>query len=229
VGGRKLAENNYPQLPTTVWRGVREMLRKAPKRKLDEKILAVELNVQQTAAKAYQNQLVSLGLLNDDGTPTALADRWRQNDPADAIIEILKGSYPQELLDLAPIGDLQRPKIVSWFMSEGLGTGAAGNKAATYIMIAQSASGEEAPAKATGSSRSQPPAKAAERKRVDRRTSEPKAKVENGVLNRRDEGAARQAKPDLNINIQIHISADASSEQIESIFSSMKRYFDESD
>ncbi len=204
------------------------MLRKSPKRKLDEKILAVELNVQQTAAKAYQNQLVSLGLLNDDGTPTALADRWRQDDPAEAINEILSGSYPQALLDLAPIGDLDRPKIVSWFMSEGLGTGTAGNKAATYIMIAQSASGEEAPAKAKGSARSQPPAKPTERKRAETRTSESKTKADDGPAEKRGE-KARQAKPDLNINIQIHISADASSEQIESIFSSMKRYFDEPD
>lgn len=224
-----MAEKNYPQLPTTVWRGVREMLRKSPKRKLDEKILAVELSVQQTAAKAYQNQLVALGLLNNDGTPTALADKWRQEDQTEAINEILRGSYPQALLDLAPIGDLDRQKIVSWFMSEGLGTGTAGNKAATYIMIAQSVSGEDAPAKTTATTRSKETTKKAERQQSGKRPIVSKSDVGDGLRGSRDNQIGKQAKPDLNINIQIHISADASSDQIDSIFSSMKRYFNESD
>lgn len=225
-----MADKNYPQLPTTVWRGVRDMLRKSPNRKLDERILAVELNVQQTAAKAYLNQLVGLGLLNDDGTPTALAEKWRQNDPAPAVEDILSKAYPQALLDLAPSESLDRSKIVSWFMGEGLGSGSAGNKAATYIMIAQSATGEETNAKASTPARSRPTAKVttkhrpATRPNIDTPNGNDMNNANNGV-NRND----RQKKPDLNINIQIHISADASSEQIDSIFSSMKRYFNESD
>ncbi len=219
-----MAENNYPQLPTTVWRGVREMLRKSAKRKLDEKILAVELSVQQTAAKAYLNQLVGLGLLKDDGTPTALADKWRQDNPAPAVEEILSKVYPKALLDLAPSENLNRAKIVSWFMSEGLGSGTAGNKAATYIMIAQSAFGEEINANANTTTRPRATSKVTSKKQPATRKN-----IEKLSDNKGADPNVRQKKPDLNINIQIHISADASSEQIDSIFSSMKRYFNESD
>jgi len=206
------------------------MLRKSPKRKLDERTLAVELNVQPTAAKAYLNQLVVLGLLKDDSTPTALADKWRQDDPSPAVEEILSKVYPQALLDLAPPESLDRGKIVSWFMSEGLGSGTAGNKAATYIMIAQSSSGEEMNAKASPPTRSRATAKVIDKKPTAKRPNIKKNKGDEiNNTGKTVEQTVRQNKPDLNINIQIHISADASSEQIESIFSAMKRYFDESD
>jgi len=81
---------NYPQLPRNVWRGAWDILRKTPKRKLDEKALAAELGVQPTAAKAYARELARLGLLNDDFTPSDLANRWRQDGQAtDVIDEIL--------------------------------------------------------------------------------------------------------------------------------------------
>lgn len=114
-------------------------------------------------------------------------------------------------------------------MSEGLGSGTAGNKAATYIMIAQSAAGEEINAKASTPARSRATAKgtikkpAATRPNIDAHNGNEMNNAHNG-FDQND----RQKKPDLNINIQIHISADASSEQIDSIFSSMKSYFNES-
>lgn len=121
-----MAENgNYPQIPRGVWRGAWELLRKAPKRKLDEKSLSVELAVQPTAAKAYARELVRLGLLKEDFTPTDLANRWRQDgQDTDVIEEILNIAYPSELRLLAPRDDLDRDKIVRWFMNEGLGEGA---------------------------------------------------------------------------------------------------------
>lgn len=42
-------------------------------------------------------------------------------------------------------------------------------------------------------------------------------------------GGSKSRRPDLNVNVQIHISADASAEQIDAIFSSMRRYFDADD
>src|SRR3546814_9976741 len=39
------------------------------------------------------------------------------------------------LFRAAPPGEVERQKIVSWFQHEGLGQGAAGNKAATYLLL----------------------------------------------------------------------------------------------
>ena len=109
-------------------------------------------------------------------------------------------------------------------MNEGLGEGSAKNKAATYLMVASGVS-DDADGPATQSKRV--PAKARAPKSKDGQTSTPPSRERKG--NKDQDGARNQSKPDLNLNIQIHISADASSEQIDAIFSSMKRYFNESD
>lgn len=129
---------NYPQLPRGVWLGVWAILRKTPSRKLDDRALAAELGVQPTAAKAYAKELMKVGILDDECRPTSLANRWRQDGRDTTIIqEILEGAYPQELRDLAPIGDTDREKVIRWFMNDGLGEGLAKNRAATYIMLSE--------------------------------------------------------------------------------------------
>lgn len=220
---------NYPQLPRNVWRGVWEILRKTPKRKLDEKALSAELGVQPTAAKAYARELIKLGLLNEDCIPTDLANRWRQDGKDTQIIdEMLEKAYPQDLRDLAPREDADRDKVIRWFMNEGLGEGSAKNKTATYLMVASGVSDdpETSPAPRRASpvvrSKASPPAG----RRADAERKEPVKQEDN---DKREKAPKGQTKPDLNVNVQIHISADASVEQIEAIFSSMKRYFDESD
>jgi hypothetical protein len=218
---------NYPQLPRNVWRGVWDILRKTPKRKLDEKALSAELAVQPTAAKAYSRELMKLGLLDEDSTPTELANRWRQDGQNTEILdEILEKAYPQDLRDLAPRDGADREKIIRWFMNEGLGEGSAKNKAATYLMVASGVTDEASPVLST--KRASVSVKTKSKARLNTNIKDVPDLEERKGNN--DTGTARrQSKPGLNVNVQIHISADASAEQIEAIFSSMKRYFDESD
>lgn len=220
---------NYPQLPRNVWRGVWQILRKTPKRKLDEKALAAELAVQPTAAKAYSRELFKLGLLNDEGTPTELANRWRQDGKSAEIIEeMLEFAYPQELRELAPRENPDRDKIVRWFMNEGLGEGSAKNKTATYIMVCSGVSDDlEVSSPSTKRRPSAPPLGKVRAPATTKATrdSDKKGNEESDGA----DGNTKQRKPDLNVNVQIHISADASTEQIDAIFSAMKRYFNESD
>jgi len=221
-----MASNNtpFPQIPSTVWKGVWNILQRTPSRKLDDKVLAIELDVQRTAARQYQVELTRLGILNEDGTPSPLAGQWRQDgDDPKIITEILKNAYPDELLELAPLDDLDRDKVVRWFKSQNLGDGAAKNKAATYIRIAsgvsaidaQSQSGQGKRAEKPQASKSQA-ARAPAPPVGERKSDPPRAK--HDVRDRR--------RPDFNVNVQIHISADASTEQINAIFEAMSRYFD---
>lgn len=108
---------NYPQLPKGVWHGAWALLRKTPSRKLDDRALAAELGVQSTAAKAYARELIRLGILDEEFKPTQRANSWRQDGRDPAIIqEILNDAYPEDLRDLAPTDNLDREKIVRWFM-----------------------------------------------------------------------------------------------------------------
>lgn len=224
-------KNRYPQIPGTVWWGVRSILNRTPNAVIDERLLGIQLNVQETAAKAYINELRQVGILTEEGRATPLAHRWRLDDSyADAIIELVQATYPEGLVHIAPPGEAERQKVVSWFQREGLGNGTASNKAATYILLS-SPTPNEAPKAAIKSGQSEALARARpeRRKTNNERTSQvaqerpaPEA-VGKGEVNNPTPSRSGEVFP-LNINVQIHISADAGSEQIESIFQAMRRY-----
>lgn len=215
-----MASGGFPQLPTTVWRGVWQLLNKAPTRKLDERTLSADLGVQTTAAKQYLKELEKLGIISPEGHPSDLADDWRQdaNDPK-VIDRILELAYPESLRQLAPPSDLDRDKVIRWFQGEKLGIGAAKNKAATYLMVA-SGMPDEAPKAAANST----PRKPKEREKPTVKTAEEPTRKQNS-----NKGETRSRNPQLAVNVQIHISADASTEQIDAIFSAMRKYFDDAE
>ncbi len=212
---------SFPQIPSTVWWGVRALLQRSPSATISERTLGVELQVQEAAARQYIAELKRAGILNDENKATPLAGRWRHDDTyADAVSEILSNAYPEDLIQVAPpeLGD--RQKVISWFTREGLGVGTAGNKAATYLLIG-SATPNESPARGAaasqknGSREKRPTKQAASTAPVKSQAQKP---VEKPARN-----AQFEPMP-LNVNVQIHISAEASSDQIESIFSAMRRY-----
>lgn len=221
----------YPQIPSTVWWGVRSILQKTPSATVDERLLGVQLGVQEAAARAYIIELKNVGILTDEGKATPTAQKWRLDDSyAEAVAQIVGDIYPEGLIHIAPPGDADRQKVVSWFQREGLGQGAAGNKAATYLLVS-SPSPNEAPR--SNVSRAAQPEGASRTRASGRSTGDTKngGIVANERPARRGNGdrPANPARkgPDsfpLNVNVQIHISADAGSEQIESIFQAMRRY-----
>jgi hypothetical protein len=200
--------------------------KKIPNITLDERLLGVQLEVQEGAARAYITELMNVGLLTEDCKATPLAQKWRLDETySEAAKEILAASYPESLLHIAPPGDAERQKIVSWFLREGLGQGAAGNKAATYLLIS-SPSPNEAPrnnskgGQSEGVTKSRPKRLSATEIKATEFASKPIEDMPS------DGGKPRPGKDTfpLNINVQIHISADAGTEQIESIFQAMRRY-----
>lgn len=219
----------YPQIPSTVWWGVRSILNRTPTATIDERLLGVQLGVQGAAAKAYINELRLVGILTEEGKATPLAQRWRLDDSyADAVTELIGANYPEGLVHIAPSGDAERQKVVSWFQREGLGQGAAGNKAATYLLLS-SATPNEAPrtagkpGQADNITRPRPTRRQGN---ADRSSNALKARTpreDDEELKTRPLGRGAEAIP-LNVNVQIHISADAGTEQIESIFQAMRRY-----
>jgi len=186
--------------------------------------------VQEAAAKAYINELRSVGIVTDEGKATQLAHRWRLDESyAEAVTELVNATYPEGLVHIAPPGEAERQKVVSWFKREGLGEGAAGNKAATYLLLSSPTPNEAPkPAAKAGQGDSATGARPARRQAASSRR--PANAVETPAVVR--EGGERantptQRGPDsfpLNVNVQIHISADAGTEQIESIFQAMRRY-----
>lgn len=211
--------NTYPQIPATVWWGLRSILNKTPNATIDERYLQVQLSVQEAAAKQYLVELKRVGLLTEDNKATPLAYKWRlEASYADAIRE-LANLYPQGLRDIAPPGEADRQKVVTWFQHEGLGEGAAKNKAATYLLVT-SLTPNDAPNRSSAN-RTEEAVTRPNRASPVKRDSPSRAG--RAPARSRSLGPSADAFP-LNLNVQIHISADAGSEQIESIFAAMRRY-----
>lgn len=220
-------KKGYPQIPSTVWWGVRSLVHRTPTATIDERLLGVQLGVQEAAAKQYINELRSVGILTEDGKASPLAQKWRLDESyEEAVKTLIETNYPESLINVAPPGDAERQKVVSWFLREGLGQGAAGNKAATYLLIS-SPTPNEAPRAASKTSSGETSVRPRARQgatasKADRATPPANSK---GV-DSRSKSVSRQSTEafPLNVNVQIHISADAGTEQIESIFQAMRRY-----
>ncbi len=211
---------NYPQVPSTVWWGVRGILQSKPSVTIDAKLLAVSLGVQDAAATAYVKQLQNLKIIDTDGKATPIALKWRLDaEYPDAVAELLKLNYPDSLRDhLAPAAE-NREKIVQWFMYDGLGKGAAGNKAATYLLI-----GTENPNGSDQTSKSKQlkakPSATSSKTPTKIKESEKKDEIQQGDA----AGNLLSQSIPLNLNMQIHISAEATNEQIEQVFKAMRKY-----
>lgn len=209
--------NSFPQIPTTVWWGVRSLLNKTPRAIVSEDFLGVELGVQPAAARQYVAELKRVGILNDDGRATDLAHKWRMPDTyPEAVTEMLESSYGEGLRTVAPSSS-DRAKAIDWFQRQGLGEGSARNKAATYFLIASPEPGESPGRAATANGQKHRAPKA--------HTSAAPAAASPATARRAtaaDDGTSGMLP--INLNLQIHISADASMDQIDAIFSSMRRH-----
>jgi len=219
----------YPQIPSTVWWGVRSILQKTPSVTVDERLLGVQLGVQEVAARAYINELKSVAILTEDGKATSIAQKWRIDDTyREAVDQIINTVYPEGLIHLAPAGSAERQKVVSWFLREGLGQGAAGNKAATYLLLSSPTPNEtyratSKPAQGEGNQRVRSPRNSPNESPKNSDISKD-ASSHRGGERKAPSGRVSSDFLPLNINVQIHISADAGTEQIESIFQAMRRY-----
>jgi len=221
-------KQSYPQIPSTVWWGVRALLQRSPNATINDQLLSAQLNVQPAAAKQYIAELKRVGLLSDENKATEIAEKWRHDDTYhDAVDEILKFAYPEDLVALAPRGDAERQKVIRWFAGAGLGAGTAANKAATYLLICSDSPAENGGRSGASAQRASSPVK---RPADQSRRRAPPVSSSKPADKQKEHSSQTGMHVPLNINLQIHISADANADQIEAIFSAMKRYlYDKSD
>jgi hypothetical protein len=223
-------KNRYPQIPSTVWWGLWHALNRTPNAKFDAEFLGTTLDVQPVAAKAYVSELQNTGLLNDECTSTEIAKKWRLNETySEAVDELLKKNYPQSLLDIVKGSNEVRQTAFNWFKRQGLGEGAAKNKSATFILIGSPIPGDYPQASSSRSAKSA--ATPTNKRTATRNSNTTKEAIDLAKQNSENQQAVDRSSQErvfgampLNINVQIHISAEAGSDQIESIFSAMKRY-----
>ena len=181
--------------------------------------LSTVLNLKEGAAKQVLGNLKKLGLVDEAGNTTDLANRWRDDEQyASVCTEILEVAYPEELRQAVPGPTPDQASAARWFQqSHRLGQGAANNAARTYVLVA-SADLEQKQKKGKGSGGAAKAAKAVDPPKRKARRSLPNGDASSGV-------EPSLPLPVPQIAVQVNISPDMTPDQIESVFASMAKHF----
>lgn len=163
--------------------------------------------------------LKQVGLIDDDGKPTVLATDWRSDDKySSACQTMLDSLYPRELTDLFPNDEVDIAKLKSWFMDTAtIGQSAAGKVANTFMLIRSAKIRQPSEKAPTSPKKVAKPAKEKQSKETVQTT--PVIADASSVNNE-----SMYTIPPVHIDVQVHISPDASADQIDKIFESMSKH-----
>jgi hypothetical protein len=227
----------YPMMATTHWWSLRKRFRGAIPREVTPTYLASALGMNENSAKTnIMPSLRATSIVDKEGKPTDRAVRWRDDAQYAAVCEEIRTTtYPQELLDLAPDASAGRQVIQSWFANHtGAGESGAQKMTSFYVMLLEADPNKQSDAGNGGTAAKSPTraarpttAKAARRAQATLQPTQQDSAASDAGSTQAAEQPPRRKQPDLHINVQIHISSEASAEQVEQIFASMAKHLKE--
>ena len=138
-GSSSMADSNsYPMISEKNWWTIREKF-KASLPAIATPNYVKTLLTLSSDSSANSNVITPMrriGLLDEENKPTALANDWRlDNKYKEVCSSIIKNVYPTELLDLFPDSNVDRASARNWFMSQGVGQGAADKMVALFMLL----------------------------------------------------------------------------------------------
>lgn len=225
-------KTTYPFISESNWWALRSQFQKTIPNLVTISYLKSLLGF--TSDQAAQNlvqPLKRIGLIDEDNKPTSRANDWRSDAKyKETCRKMLEEIYPQELVDLYSGPDIDRGNVKQWFMhTAALGDSAAYKTAALYLLLndgevkaadeSKKVKGRGQPSKA--SLKSAPKLAKPEIVKADSEST-PIEKVSSEPSNRQSQTTSNH--PTLHIDLQIHISPEATSEQIDAIFASMAKH-----
>ncbi len=217
-------KQSFPMLPPKNWWALRKRFQQTIPAKVTAGYLAPVLSITE---KSAQNNVLpylrTLGLIDEEGKPTELANKWRFDDNYSEVCkEIKEKIYPRELLDAIPNPSENRPSAEGWFAGKtGSGQVAARRMTTLYCLLcdADPSKGDDISIKKTPKKAPQKAKKVADRKEIQ---LEPK--VENQIQTPGIQSQSISPFPSIHIDLQIHLSPEAGAEQIDQIFASMSKH-----
>ncbi|MBQ8174705.1 MAG: DUF5343 domain-containing protein [Clostridia bacterium] len=220
----------YPAISEKSWWQLRSQFKKTIPSVVNVSYLKslLSLNSDQSARNILA-PLKQMGIIDTDGKPQPRATDWRSDVKyPDVCSAIISEIYPQELLDLFPDAQVDNATAKSWFMDTcSLGDNAAGKITSTFSMLKSGQIKSDADVtKASASpkkAKSNKPQKSIPADNANKPVSAspmPAVDVNTPTI----PASAASPTPSVHIDLQIHISPDASPEQIDSIFASMAKH-----
>jgi hypothetical protein len=206
-------------MPLQHWWSLRKKFHHSIPTKVTADYVASTLDMKASSARAnVLPPLKTVGLIKEDGTPTPLAKRWRDDQEYPAVCdEIKKAVYPTELLEAAPEPAKDSEPARRWFAGRtGHGEAAVKRMVAFYRVLSER---DPSAAQQNETAKARPPS-ATKRGKVPRvKPPSVQRKVDD-----HHQPHTQMHGPPLHINVQIHISSDASPDQIDQVFSSMAKH-----
>lgn len=223
---REEKKSSFPVMPAAAWWKLRTKFKQSIPGVVTDNYVASILNIQLNSARAnILPALKTTELIDSEGKATERARRWRDDAQYTKVCkEILETLYPRELLDGIPEPKSNREETERWFANHtGAGQAAAGKMTQFYTLLSEThpslnpepVAGTPKFKQRSDTQSTRTPSNSGKPHRV---VSEPPSQ---------EPAPYRQAHADgpaVHINLQIHISADSSAEQIEQIFASMAKH-----
>ena len=211
-------KKTYPRLPAKNWWTLRDRFKQTMPARVDADYLQSVMGLSSTASAGnLMGPLRTLGLIDEKGAPTERALDWRHDESYKAVCDaIVAEVYPDALRSAFPDPSANTTGAVNWFArNTGAGQGAATGMAALYMMLL---SGDLA-ARTNGQT-------AVAVKPVKKASTTVRPQVAKPPTKQTDQHMApvQRDVPSVNVNVQIHISAEANSDQIDQIFKSMAEH-----
>ncbi len=230
---------SYPTFPKQAWWTLRKNFSQRLPGVVDREYLSSVLNMQLETAQNIVPPLRRMGLIDENGKPTDRANRWRFDEEYQAVCEEIRQEiYPQKLLDaFHDPASISRTSLENRFKNDArVGNSAAKHMAVLYLLLLKADPSEQ---DTTASNLTKQPTKGNRSQSPVPKggTSAAKQAIQggpvkaNGHLTDAEENKPRQARhageygPSIHFNIQVHISPDASEDQIDHIFASMAKHF----
>ena len=222
---------SFPMLSKANWWKLRDKFKRTLPSAVTSTYLVSLLGLKDDRS-AINNVIVpmrTLGLIDDAGIPTDLANKWRMDDTYEqACEEMLANVYPDELRELLPEKQIDEGIATNWFMKNGVGEPTAKKMVRTFALLKEADLSKKIDNNATTNSSRK------SGKQVKNVSSTSKKKSDSlGPTSmsapKQPIGNTTQPGPDVHIDLQIHISPDSTPEQIEAIFSSMARHLYKAD
>jgi hypothetical protein len=167
--------------------------------------------------------LKRMGLVDDEGKPEELANKWRSDVDYPEVCKIIRTKvYPQELEAAFPNPEEDKEGVVEWFKKQtGSGEPAAKIMASLYILLSKAdpSEGEKSTAPKVGEKKAKVSKEPKPKTKIESKGEEPEETQKQAQQEPRVAGI-----PTIHIDLQIHLSPEATADQIDQIFASMARH-----
>ncbi len=230
---------SYPMFPKQAWWTLRKIFNQRLPGNVDGDYLSSVLNMQIERAQDLVSPLRKMGLIDENGKPTDRANRWRFDEEYPSVCEeIRQDIYSQKLLDaFHDPASISRISLENRFKSDArVGDSAARQMATLYLLLLIADPSEQDTATSnpikqpTKVKKNQSPAPKGGVSAAKQAVEEGQVRA-NGHLADAEENNPHQARhtreygPSIHFNIQVHISPDATADQIDQTFASMAKHF----